>query len=463
MLSYLIEGLTAQSIFERMIFLKKKTLKAVASTMVLTFGLSVVPMPALAVSTNIVAETQNKNTLTMSQIQDLAVIYNDTTQKLQLSMKQLDLGEQMARNERHSVENQINSMGGSSNMGGGSAAIMKEIESLVTTDFGGNLEEAKKSSDYKYLMLKYENAMAMEQSMASQAQAGLDSALAGIDQINDSLDDMKNNKDDLNKTMKDLETQMRYTAASLSLSVAQLEASIDFLENQIALADKGVKIAELQGKLGMNISTDIEKQKAAKKEAEKTLEDTKENLSVVKRNINILIGRNAGNPLEVVPMNLPVAIDPAPAYTEALIDKFTDNNYKLKTLERDKADLKDSVDNDMGSDERQKIDYNVEAKNQEIKNQKQVIADDLKAMLAKINSDGEAYKVSRQKYVTEKKNFEYTQKKYELGMISEMQLRQAELTLAQAELTNMQNGYQFYLDWQKYYAAEKGVDVGALK
>ena len=463
MLSYLIEGLTAQSIFERMIFLKKKTLKAVASTMVLTFGLSVVPMPALAVSTNIVAETQNKNTLTMSQIQDLAVIYNDTTQKLQLSMKQLDLGEQMARNERHSVENQINSMGGSSNMGGGSAAIMKEIESLVTTDFGGNLEEAKKSSDYKYLMLKYENAMAMEQSMASQAQAGLDSALAGIDQINDSLDDMKNNKDDLNKTMKDLETQMRYTAASLSLSVAQLEASIDFLENQIALADKGVKIAELQGKLGMNISTDIEKQKAAKKEAEKTLEDTKENLSVVKRNINILIGRNAGNPLEVVPMNLPVAIDPAPAYTEALIDKFTDNNYKLKTLERDKADLKDSVDNDMGSDERQKIDYDVEAKNQEIKNQKQVIADDLKAMLAKINSDGEAYKVSRQKYVTEKKNFEYTQKKYELGMISEMQLRQAELAVAQAELTNMQNGYQFYLDWQKYYAAEKGVDVGALK
>ena len=123
--------------------------------MVLTFGLSVVPMPALAVYSNIVAETQNKNTLTMSQIQDLAVIYNDTTQKLQLSMKQLDLGEQMARNERHSVENQINSMGGSSNMGGGSAAIMKEIESLVTTDFGGNLEEAKKISDYKYLMLKY--------------------------------------------------------------------------------------------------------------------------------------------------------------------------------------------------------------------------------------------------------------------------------------------------------------------
>lgn len=77
-------------------------------------------------------------------------------------------------------------------------------------------------------------------------------------------------------------------------------------------------------------------------------------------------------------MNLPVAIDPAPAYTEALIDKFVDNNYTLKTLERDKADLKDSVDSDMGSDERQNVDYKVEAKDQEIENQEQAIEDNLK-------------------------------------------------------------------------------------
>lgn len=442
--------------------MKKKTLKAVASTMVLTFGLSVVPMPAHAVSTNIVSETQNKNTLTISQIQDLAVIYNDNAQKLQLSMKQIDLGEQMARNERHSIENSINSMGGSSMGDSSSAAIQEEIRKLVSDKYNGNLETAKEDSEYKYLMLKLENAIAMEQSMAASVQSGLDSALAGIDQINDSLDSLKNDKDDLNKAMKDLETQMRYTAASLSLSAVQLEKSIAFLEDQITLADKSVQIAELQQKLGMNIVTDVEAQQANKKEAEKNLEDMKENLSTVKRNINILIGRNAGNPLEIVPMNLPVAIDPAPAYTEALIDKFVDNNYTLKTLERDKADLKDSVDSDMGSDERQNVDYKVEAKDQEIENQEQAIENNLKAMLAKINSDGEAYKVSRQKYVTEKKNFEFTQKKYELGMISELQLRQAELSLKNAEMTNMQNGYQYYLDWQKYYAAEKGVDVSAL-
>lgn len=451
MLSYLLEGLTAQSIFERMISLKKKTLKMIASTVMLAFGMTVVPLPALAVSSNIVAETKDKNTLTISQIQDLAVIYNDNAKNLQLQKKQLELQEQTLRNNRRDIENSINSMEGTS------SDTAKKLQELLMR-YGGDEEAAKKDGEYWFLMNQYVS----EQSMAASMQSSLDSAISGIEQLNDSLDSIENGKDDLNKYTKDLETQMRYTAANLSLGIVQMDKGIELLEDQIALTEQSVKIAELQQKLGMNISTDVEKQQAALKEAKKGLEDQKESLSNLKRTLNLLIGRNAGNPLEVVPMNLPVAIDPAPAYTEKLIKQFTDNNYTLKTLERDKADLKEDGKNsngELGSDELKKIDYDIEAKDQSIKDQKQAISDDLKALLAKINSDGEAYQVSRQKYVTEKKNFEYAQKKYELGMISSIQLQQAELQLKQAEMTNMSNGYTYYLDWQKYYAAEKGVDM----
>ena len=310
--------------------------------------------------------------------------------------------------------------------------------------------------------LQYGSAVASEESMATSLQSSLDSALSGLEQMNDTLDTMEDGRNDLDKSIADLESQMRYTAAALSLNALQLEKAIELMQDQIALTEKSVKIAELQQKLGMNIATDVSTAQASLVEAKKNLEDQKETLSNIKRSINILIGRNAGNPLEIVPMNLPVAIDPAPAYTQQLIDKFVDANYSLKTLERDKTNLRDSVKNDMGSDELQEIDYNILAKDQEIDNKKQAIEDDLKAMIAKINSDGEAYKVSRQKYVNEKKTFEFTQKKYELGMVSELALRQAELSLKSAEMTNMQNGYQYYLDWQKYYLAERGIDVSAL-
>lgn len=465
MLSYSLEGLTAQSIFERMISLKKKTLKMIASTVMLAFGITVVPLPALAVSSNIVAETKDKNTLTISQIQDLAVIYNDSAKNLQLQKKQLELQEQTLRNNRRDIENSINSMGSAGSGNDGLAVMAQTIASLKAQLQDPNLSESEKSmlqSQLTALTFQYESAVMTQESMAASMQSSLDSAISDIEQLNDSLDTIENGKDDLNKYTKDLETQMRYTAANLALGIVQMDKGIELLEDQIALTEQSVKIAELQQKLGMNISIDVEKQQAALKEAQKGLEDQKESLSNLKRTLNLLIGRNAGNPLEVVPMNLPVAIDPAPAYSEKLIKQFTDNNYTLKTLERDKAELKEDGKNsngDLGSDELKKIDYDIEAKNQDIKDQKQAISDDLKALLAKINSDGEAYQVSRQKYVTEKKNFEYAQKKYELGMISSIQLQQAELQLKQAEMTNMSNGYTYYLDWQKYYAAEKGVDM----
>lgn len=428
-----------------------------ASTMVLTFGLSLVPGTALAVSSNIVAETKGQDTLTISQIQDLAVVYNDTAKKLQTTMKQLDLQERTTRNSQRDIQNSLNSSGG----GGDSSSIaaMKQALDDLYAALNAKPDDAALQAQIAALEMQYQSAVASQSAAYASASSGFESAVENIKKLDNSLDSLGYKKDDLDKSMKDLETQMRYTAASLSLSTIQLEKSIALLEDQISLADKSVEIAELQGKLGMNISTDIEKQHTSKKEAEKSLEDMREQLTTVKRQINILIGRNAGNPLEVVPMSLPVAIDPAPSYTEDLVKKFTDVNYKLKTLERDKQELKDTIDVESDSDEREDVDYQVETKNQDIKDQTQAVSDNLKALLAKINSDGEAYQVSRQKYVTEKKNFEYTQKKYDLGMISELEMRSAELSLKQAEMTNVQNGYQYYLDWQKYYAAEKGVEI----
>lgn len=444
--------------------MKKRTLKTVAAATVLTFGLSVMPAPAYAVSTNIVAETKNKTTLTISQIQDLAVIYNDTKQSLLLKQKQLDLQAQMLRNERRTIENKINSMGDSGGAGG-SQEIGEKIGALKVQLADPQLTADQRTAliaQITSLEMQLPSVMATEQSMAASMQANLDSALAGIEQINDGLDDLDQGKEDLSDAMEDLEKQMRYGATNLSLSAVQLEKGIELMEDNAALLERSVQIAELQQKLGMNIATDVSSAEASLAELKKSIADQQDTLETVKRSINILIGRSANSELEIVPMNLPIAIETAPEYTPQLVSKFLEVNGTLETLNRDRTDLKDSVKDDMGSDEKQEIDYNVMAKDMEIDNQRQAVQDDLKAMLAKINSNAAAYKVSRQKYVTEQKNLEFAQKKYELGMISELALRQAEAALKQAEMTNMQNGYQYYLDWQKYYLAEKGIDVSAF-
>ncbi len=454
--------------------MKHKTAKTVASALVLTVGLTMVPAPAFAVSSNIVSETEGKTTLTVSQIQDLAVIYNDTVDVLDLQMKQLELQEQMARNSRRSLQNQINGLDSSAVSGSGDTATMiaaLEAQIAAQTAIANDTtrEESVRAAAQAELMrltpdlIALKSAQASMQSASAQIDSAYDQLADGIDQINDGLDDLATGKEDLQQAMKDLESQMRYSSAYQALAIVQLESGLEVMEKNLELVNKSIEIYELQEQLGMTTTLNVDTQRVSKIELEKSIADSKETLDNLKRSLNRTIGREASMPLEVVPMSLAgIMIEPAPEYNGTLVQKFVDNDKTLETLNRDRTDLKDSVESDMGSDEKQQIDYNVQGVDKQIKDQRQAVADNVKAMLAKINSDGEAFKISRQKYVNEKQSFEITQKKYELGMISQLQLLQAEASLMQAEMTNLQNGYTYYFDWQKYNLAKNGIDTSML-
>ena len=456
-----------------MISLNKKTIKTVASAMVVAFGLSIVPAPAFAVSTNVVAETEGKTTLTLSQIQELAVIYNDTADSLELSIKQLENQEMMTRNQKSSAQSQLNNLyytevGDAGSTAAMSAAVTSlkgqitdkktELDAAVTA---GNTSDAQglqaEITELTANLLSYENALASQQSAAKQLDSAVDQAISGINQLDDALDQMAEGKEDLQDALKDLEHIMRYTSAQMALSIVQLEESVGLIEKQVALLDKSIAVYELQEKLGMATTINVDTQRTSKVEAENQLRDYKEQLDNLKRALNQLIGRPVNNELHVVPMKLSSVIEPAPKFTDELINEFVEVNPEMITLLEEREDLKDSVKSGMGSDEKQDIEYKIQAKNMELKKQRQAAEDDLKAMIATMTKNAVNYRVSKEKLATEQKNFAIAQKKYELGMISQLQLMQNELTLAQAELTNLSNGYQHYFDWEQFKLARQGI------
>ena len=442
--------------------MKQKTLKTVASAMVLTLGLSVMPAPAYAVSTNIVAETQGKTTLTLSQIQDLAVIYNDTVDTLELSMKQIELQEQMTRNQKRKAQNSLDDLDVDMSAAEAGLAQMKMALDAMKPLIESGQATPEQQLDYMLLQSEYQSNASNVLSMNQQLDSAFDQTMDAINQLNDALDTMAENKKDLEQSMKDLEQIMRYTSAKMALSIVQLEDSVKLLESQLAMVDKSIQVFELQQKLGMTTSLNVDTQKTSKVELENTLNTTKEQLEDLKRSLNVLIGRNAANPLEVVPMKLSGVITPAPQFTPELVNKFVEVNPKMETLLDERQDLKDSVKSDMGSDEKQQIEYQIQAKDQELKRQRQTAENELKSRIATINSNAVNYRVSKEKLAAEQKNYDIALKKFELGMISQMQLLQAEATLAQAELTNLSNGYQHYFDWLEYNLAKQGIDLNSM-
>lgn len=444
-----------------MIILKKKTLQTVASAMAITFGLSIMPAPAYAVSTNIVAETEGKTTLTLSQIQDLAVLYNDTVDTLELSIKQIELQEQMTRNQKRRAQNSLDDLDVDTSVAEAGLAQMKATLDAMEQQMA--IDPTKVNmTEYMILKSQYQSNASDLQSMNQQLDSAFDQTIDAINQLNDALDDMAEGKKDLQQSIKDLEQIMRYTSAKMALSIVQLEETVDLLESQLAMIDKSIQVFELQQKLGMTTSLNVDAQKTSKVELQNTLNSTKEQLEDLKRSLNVLIGRNAANPLEVVPMKLSGVITPAPQFTPELVNKFVEVNPQMETLLDERQDLKDSVKSDMGSDEKQQIEYQIQAKNQELTKQRQAAENELKARLATINSNAVKYRVSKEKLTAEQANYNIALKKFELGMISQMQLLQAEAALAQAELTNLGNGYQHYFDWLEYNLAKQGISTSGM-
>jgi len=310
----------------------------------------------------------------------------------------------------------------------------------------------------------WEQDLADEMNSASNAAADamFEQTIAQIDQLDDALDQIADGKKDLQQALEDLEHIMRYTSAQLALSIVQLTDSVELMEKQIALIDKTIAVYELQEQLGMATTISVDAQRTSKVEAENQLRDTKEQLDNLKRSLNQLIGRPVNNPLEVVPMELTGVIDPAPKFTQELINEFVKVNPQMVSLLEDREDLKDSAKGNKEKNEKEDIEYQIQAKDMELKKQRQAAEDDLKAMIATIEKNAVNYRVSKEKLATEQKNYAIAQKKYELGMISQMQLMQNEMALAQAELTNLSNGYQHYFDWQQFKLARQGIDMSAM-
>ena len=201
--------------------MNKKTIKTVAAATVFAFGVSVIPAPAYAVPTNIVAATEGKNTLTLTEIQELAVIYNDTVDSLELSIKQLENQEMMTRNQKRDVENELDYLY-YTDTGSDQLADMKEQIDGLKLLADANPTDMALQASYAALSGQYQSALASQKSAAQQLDNAFDQAISGINQLDDALDQMAEGKEDLQDAIEDLAHIMRYTSSQLALSIVQL-------------------------------------------------------------------------------------------------------------------------------------------------------------------------------------------------------------------------------------------------
>lgn len=278
--------------------------------------------------------------------------------------------------------------------------------------------------------------------------------------LEDQQTELKNTKMDLNKTKEDWENESLAVTQLLVTKTVQVEKGVSLLTQKQSLLERVCRIEEKKQELGFSTGTDLSEKKLAVSEGAKELQSAKDGLTLLKRQLNDLMGREIDEELIITPPELTRTIETAPAYSEELLKTATDKNYKLKTLRRDKQQAeKDSKDTSKydGQIKASKVDMQLADVSTE--EEKVNIANDLKKKLDAINTAAAEYQNKKDANSKAKIEWEQQQKSAKLGLVSAVELQALQLQYEQTEMELSAAAYAYDLAWEEYNMLMNGTTL----
>lgn len=280
------------------------------------------------------------------------------------------------------------------------------------------------------------------------------------DTLEDQQTELKNTKMDLNKTKEDWENESLAVTQLLVTKTVQVEKGVSLLTQKQSLLERVCKIEEKKQELGFSTGTDLSEKKLAVSEGAKELQSAKDGLTLLKRQLNDLMGREIDEELIITPPELTRTIEAAPAYSEELLKTATDKNYKLKTLRRDKQQAEaDSKKNDRYDGQLKASRVDMQLADVSTEEEKVNIANDLKKKLDAINTAAAEYQNKKDANSKAKIEWEQQQKSAKLGLVSAVELQALELQYEQTEMELFAVAYAYDLAWEEYNMLMNGTTL----
>lgn len=278
--------------------------------------------------------------------------------------------------------------------------------------------------------------------------------------LEDQQTELKNTKMDLNKTKEDWENESLAVTQLLVTKTVQVEKGVSLLTQKQSLLERVCKIEEKKQELGFSTGTDLSEKKLAVSEGAKELQSAKDGLTLLKRQLNDLMGREIDEELIITPPELTRTIEAAPAYSEELLKTATDKNYKLKTLRRDKQQAEaDSKKNDRYDGQLKASRVDMQLADVSTEEEKVNIANDLKKKLDAINTAAAEYQNKKDANSKAKIEWEQQQKSAKLGLVSAVELQALQLQYEQTEMELSAAAYAYDLAWEEYNMLMNGTTL----
>ncbi len=278
------------------------------------------------------------------------------------------------------------------------------------------------------------------------------------DALEDQQTGLKNTRLDLKQTQQDWKEESQLVTQLLVTKTVQVEAGIALLAEKQELLERVCEIEGKKAELGFSTNVDLEGKKLEVAQGAKDLQDAADGLTLLKRQLNDLMGRELDETLVITPPEFTRDIETAPEYTEELLKQATDKSYKLKTLRRDKQQAEEKTNNNSLYDGQIRAsELDMDIADVAMEDEKASIANDLKKKLDAINAAAAAYQNQKDTLKKAKTEWEHQQASAKLGIVSPVELQALQLQYEQTELALMNAAYAYDIAWGEYTMMMEGT------
>ncbi|NLT96380.1 MAG: TolC family protein [Clostridia bacterium] len=394
------------------------------------------------------SDIQNK-VLTLEEIQDLAIQNSRIVKNMDLTLDQADRQVRILKSDLNKLKY------------GTSVSMYDSIKGLE--ELKGSLESMKKGLDQTKpedaIMLQNINTQLAITNKSlmdlSQQRSSISSAQK---QLKNALEDAEDIKEDLERMVEDLESQLRYTVTQTVFNLYQMEDSLNILEKTYDYQLKMTEITRLQKELGMVTTVDVDNLAVQASTTYKQLQQLKESYQVAKRALNDLIGREPDAQLHIQRYKVMETLTPVPSY-ETIIGEIKKNAYELYKMDRDTKKLEDDLDETDGSNEKLIAKADIEKAKLSRIDKELEIENKVKSILAGYNEKLKAYQLAQVELKTAEQSHTWNQKRFELGMITEVQLKGSELSYLNAKANGEKAAFNYYLAKIELEMLKKGIST----
>jgi|GEM_PF-1166669 len=388
-----------------------------------------------------VNENTDENTITFEQAVDLAVQnsrdmtkYKIGADKAKYQLYQAQESYRDANNEAINASSEYNAL--SDDYSDLQEKYENETDEVERAKILDDMAEIEKNMDQQYEQLEKQSDLE-------------DSAL-------DDKESAEDNYDDALEEVANYEKQLSYIVAQQYTTILNQEANLQAKQKEYELKQTLLAVENKKLQLGRTSRTAVDNLALEARQLAGEIDELEQTIKAQKGSLNDMLGREYEQELTLVHFEVPEAVE-LPEF-DGLKSAAVRENNALAAIQRNiskKRDDRKSVN---------ESDYQYDVLQMEIKElelqleaEKVSLNEKLNSLMADLQAKQESYQVSLVNYDKALQDYEWNKKRYELGLVSGLDLRQSELDCQRAKDKSVAAGYDLYLAGQSLELAGEGI------